>query len=151
MLRAPGGLSVFDNTRATPADFIVKYTGTSVRSASGQLWDIDSGEKYLIEALDSTRTLISSITTPTVPENESPDTFSALPFDFSFSKLTSDIGFIRISSIERGNGGGFAFDNFDATGETISQDVPEPASILSLLGFAGLGSISILKRKLKSN
>ncbi len=66
LLRAPQGFNVF----------LVKYTGASAKSASGQLWDIDWGEKYLIEALDPSGTLINYINTPTVPNSEGLDTFN---------------------------------------------------------------------------
>ncbi|MEQ9550086.1 MAG: PEP-CTERM sorting domain-containing protein [Coleofasciculus sp. G3-WIS-01] len=140
LLRSPGGvdfLNVFDS-----ADFIVKYTGAPATSASGQLWDIDAGEIYSIEAFDSTGTIISSITTPPIPGGEGPNTLSGLPYDFSFSNLSSDIGSIRISGVERIGGGGFAFDNFNATQSTVNPEpVPEPLTILgsaTALGFGGL-------------
>lgn len=122
-------------------DFIVKYTGTPITSTSGQLWDIDSGEIYLIEALDSAGTVINSITTPPFPVGESPEspnTFSGLPYNFSFNNLASDIGYIRISGISRGTGGFLGFDNFNVT---QSEPVPEPLTILgsaTALGFGGL-------------
>lgn len=137
LLRAPGGLNVFSTD-----DFIVKYTGTPARSASGQLWDLDRGEIYSIAALDSTGTVVSSITTPPIPGGEGPDTFDALPYNFSFSDLGGDIGYIRISGVRSGGGGGFAFDNFNATQSTVNPEpVPEPLTILgsaTALGFGGL-------------
>lgn len=143
LLRAPNELNLFDDFPGiTPADFIVKYTGTPVRSASGQLWDLDAGEEYLIEALDSTGAVLSSIPTPEVPAGEGSDTFSGLPYNFSFNNVANDIGYIRISGISRIDGGGFAFDNFNATQSTVDPEpVPEPLTILgsvTALGFGGL-------------
>jgi hypothetical protein len=154
LLRSPNQLNLFDNVpNRTAADFIVQYTGTPVRSASGQLWDIDGGETFSIEALDSAGALISSITTPSVPNNEGPNTFSGLPYNFSFSNLGSDIGFIRISGISRIGGRAIGFDNFEAAGSSVNPEptsVPEPASLLGLLAVGAFGAGSALKRKQKA-
>ncbi|MEQ8537772.1 MAG: PEP-CTERM sorting domain-containing protein [Coleofasciculus sp. D1-CHI-01] len=65
-----------------------------------------------------------------------------MPYNFSFSDLDSDIGYIRISGVNRGGGGGFAFDNFNATQSIVNPEpVPEPLTILgsaTALGFGGL-------------
>jgi hypothetical protein len=159
LLRAPAlategvTLNVFNNVPGTtPASFLVQYSGTPVNSLSGEIWDIDAGERYLVEALTAGGGLISSFLTPVVPAGEGPGTFNALPYKISFSNLSQDIGFLRVSGSSRITGGGFAFDNFDAIGATIST-VPEPNSLLGLVAMGSLGSISIIKRlnKLKKD
>lgn len=137
-------LSLFDDIPgATSADFIVQYTGTPTNSTSGQLWDIDGGENYLIEALQTDGTLIDSLITPTVPIGEGEGTLNSLPFDFSFSNLAEDIGFLRISGSNQIAGGGFAFDNF-VIGETF-ETVPEPSSTIALLSI--VSGLAVMKLK----
>lgn len=144
LLRAPSGINFFDNiSNRTTADFIIQYMGMRPTSASGQLWDIDGGESYLIEALDVSGVLISSLTTPTVPGDGGPGTFNGLPFTFSFEDLASEIGFIRISGLDRISGGGFAFDNFNAT---AAAQVPEPGA-LGALALLSLGSWFVKKKQ----
>lgn len=152
LLRAPrstalegANLNVFDDTLATPASFLVQYSGTPVNSLSGELWDVDNAERYLIEALTGGGTLISSFLTPVIPAGEGPGTFDGQPFKFLFSDLSQNIGFLRISGSSRIGGGGFAFDNFNATGAT-TETVLEPGSLLGLLAMGAFGSISIFKR-----
>lgn len=148
LLRAPSGFNVFDDVgTATPVDFLVTYSGAAVRSVGGQLWDIDGGERYFIEALDANGGLLDSLLTPVVPNGEQIGTFDALPFNFAFTDLSEDIGFVRISGSSRVNGGGFAFDNFDATGTTVDpEDVPEPASLVALV-MLGSGLIAVRRQK----
>ena len=141
LLRVPSGFNLFDDVAsATPVDFLVTYSGAAVRNVSGQLWDIDGGERYSIEALDTSGGLLDSFLTPAVPNGEGPGTFDGLPFDFAFTDLAEDIGFVRISGVSRIHGGGF--DNFNATGVTV----PEPASVAAL-GLLGFGMVAARKRK----
>ncbi|MEM8637667.1 MAG: PEP-CTERM sorting domain-containing protein [Cyanobacteria bacterium P01_G01_bin.54] len=146
LLRAPSSLDVFTN-----ADFLVSYSDDAVRSVSGQIWDIDYGERYLIEALNTSGGLIDSFLTPATPDREGVGTFDGLPYDFTFVDLAEDIAFVRITGSERIRGGGFAFDNFDATGATVEPptEVPEPASVAALTLF-GLGLLTARKQKSSS-
>ncbi|MBD1929461.1 PEP-CTERM sorting domain-containing protein [Trichocoleus sp. FACHB-90] len=138
-------LNVFKDTLATPASFLVQYSGTPVNSLSGELWDVDHGERYLIEALTGGGTLINSFLTPEIPAGAGAGTFDGKPFKFLFSDLSQSIGFLRISGFSRIAGSGFAFDNFNATGAK-KETVPEPGSLLGLLAMGAFGSISIFKR-----
>ncbi|MGK7887021.1 MAG: hypothetical protein AB4057_20630, partial [Crocosphaera sp.] len=126
LLRAPKGNEADVTVNLfRGADFLVVYSGTPVQSASGQLWDLDYAEQYKIDALDADGNVIASQSTPgNIPNNEGPNTYDALPYDFSFSDLDKDIAVIRISGIKVGNGGGFAFDNFNATRSRVCE--PEP-------------------------
>jgi hypothetical protein len=139
-------LNVFNNVPGSiPASFLVQYSGTPVNSLSGEIWDIDNGERYLVEALTAGGTLLDSFITPVIPNGEGAGTFDGKPYTVSFSNLAQNIGFLRISGFSRIGGGGFAFDNFDATGATI-ETVPEPTSLLGLLAIGSVGSISVLKK-----
>ena len=153
LLRAPGNLSIFTNS----STFLVQYSGATVNSASGQLWDIDYTERYLIEALSSSGVLLDSFLTPTVLDNEGPNTFSGLPFDFSFDALSDNIGFIRVTGQKQSTfGGGFAWDNFNATQSDLPSPsepmpVPEPLSAFGTILGAGIGALILKNRTLRTH
>lgn len=142
LLRTPRGLSELPAVNIfTGADFLITYSGTLPNSASGEIWDLDLGEKYQIDALGVGGSVISSIVTPDVTDDENPSTtFNGLPYTFSFSNLNNPIAFIRISGTDIGvSPGGFAFDNFDATNPVDPPvGTPEPTSVLALIVGASL-------------
>ena len=127
--------------------FVVQYSGDLPNSASGELWDLDNDEMYLIEALDASQIVIGSQTLTSAGSGENPGTANGKETLFSFSEIGS-ISFIRITGLEMGTGGGFAFDNFNATeAAPPNQTVPEPSSLLGLLVIGSLGVGSTLKHR----
>ncbi len=120
--------------------FVVQYSGDLPNSASGQLWDLDNDEIYLIEALNASQTVIGSQTLISAGSGENPGTANGKETLFSFNEI-EPISFIRITGLQKGTGGGFAFDNFNAT-EPANETIPEPSSLLGLfvIGILGVGS-----------
>lgn len=93
--------------------FLIVYSGTLPGSASGEIWDIDGNEIYLVEALDTGGTVIGTDNPP--PGVDQFDPLDGEPYTFSFSALGSPIAKIRITRTDFGSPRGFGFDNFDAT------------------------------------
>jgi len=114
--------------------FLVKYSGTLVSSASGEMWDIDSGEQYLIEAYDVANVSLGSVLSFIGPNGSGiggccGGPTDGLPFTFSFNNLSAPIATIKITEVlVGGTGAGFTFDNFSTT------STPEPSSIALLMG-----------------
>jgi hypothetical protein len=138
MLRNPkdaeqGALSLLNNA------FLVKYSGTLAESVSGQIWDIDAGEQYNIEAFNAVNTLLFSILTPVGPGGCCGGPADGLPFNFTFTNLISPVTTIKITQIQGEQVIGFGFDNFSTT------VVPEPGS--ALLFLSGLIVLSFRMRR----
>lgn len=95
--------------------FLVVYDGKLDNSVSGQLWDLDNAEQYNIEAIDESGEVITTFTTPVVPDGEGSETFSGLPQTFFFDTVARPVKTLRLTGFKaKGGKGGFAFDNFSA-------------------------------------
>jgi hypothetical protein len=108
--------------------FLVKYSGTLVSSVSGEIWDVDSGEQYLIEAFDGANVSIGSVMSFIGPGGCCGGPTDGLPFTFSFNNLATPIATLRITEVLVLQNAGFALDNFSST------PIPEPSSIALLVG-----------------
>jgi hypothetical protein len=126
--------------------FVIQYGGSlAVTAASGEIWDIDGNgagatEQYLVEAFDSSSSLLGSQLSPlgTLPSALAP--LNARPWVFGFSGLSAPLDHIVITFVgTKTQGIGLAFNNFNPT------TVPEPASGL-LLGVAGLAAMHRRRR-----
>ncbi|NQT86624.1 PEP-CTERM sorting domain-containing protein [bacterium] len=122
--------------------FCIVYSGVLPFNATGQIWDIDAGEQYRVDALNSGGAVIASITSPVGLLEETVNSLSGLPWDFTFLFLPQAISSMRIQQIDAGPARGFAFDNFDATGSNI-EGVPEPTT----LALLGLGLLAARRRR----
>lgn len=128
----PGALNLLDNA------FLVKYSGALATSVSGQIWDVDAGEQYNIEAFDVSNLLVASVLSPVGPDGCCGGPADGLPFTFAFTNLGTPIAALRITQIQGDRAAGFAFDNFSTT------PVPEPSS-----GLLFLGGIAVLVFRLR--
>jgi len=116
-------------------DFVVTYTGDLPVSMAGQIWDLDNGEAFDVKAYSATNALVASEVVGPYCTNPSGNTSSGLackganreglPATFTFSDLATPVKRLIISYNSADAGGGFAFDNFNATGAVvdISQDL----------------------------
>ncbi len=145
-LRRPGGV----NPNPGGDDFLISYSGFLPTSASGEIWDLDAGEHWQIDALDIGGGVIATINTPVgnnIPND--PNNFDGLPYTFSFNNLSVGIQTIRISLLQNNPNVGFAFDNFNAT--QPATVIPEPASLaMGLTGLALMGFYARRKRLAKT-
>ncbi len=119
--------------------FRIQYSGLKAYSASGEIWDIDGGnktEQYSVTAYlenGATETILS-------PEGNNLD-LDGLPWVFKFTSLDSAIDHIDIDFTgSKTSGIGLAFNNFSAT-----SAVPIPGAIW-LLGSGLLGLVGIRRR-----
>ena len=114
-------------------DFMIVYSGVLPTSASGQIWDLDFNEIFSVTAFSDADLQISEV----LAGPYAGDGRDGLPTTFSFDSLSTPIAKIRISFVSADSGGGFAFDNFNATQPT--EVVPEPGTgFLLLSGLVGL-------------
>lgn len=110
------------------AAFLVQYSGILPTYVSGEIWDVDSGEQYRIEAFDGTNVSLGSVLSFIGPGGCCGGPTDGLPFTFAFDSLATPVGTLRITEVRGNSGAGFAFDNFSTT------PTPEPSSIVLLLG-----------------
>jgi hypothetical protein len=112
--------------------FLVKYSGMLPSSVSGEIWDIDSGEQYLIEAFDGSNFSLGNVLSFIGLGGCCGGPEDGLPFTFTFINLNVPIATVKITEILDNQTAGFAFDNF-STIDTATV-TPEPSSIVLLLG-----------------
>lgn len=118
----PNALNLLNNA------FLIKYSGTLAASVSGQIWDIDAGEQYNIEAFDAFNTFLFSTLTPVGPGTCCGGPADGLPFTFTFTSSAAPVATIKITQVQGDRAAGFAFDNFSTT------PTPEPSSGMLLIG-----------------
>jgi hypothetical protein len=134
VLRSPKDLEPTALNISDGQAFLVKYSGTFPTYVSGEVWDIDSGEQYLIEAFDISNAPISSILSFIGQGGCCGGPTDGLPFLFTFTNLSVPTATVRITETQGERAAGFGFDNFSTT------PVPEPGSgLLFLSGIAVLG------------
>lgn len=109
--------------------FVVTYTGDLPVSMAGQIWDLDFGETFDVKAYSQAGAQVG--TTQTVgPYCSNPSgnvgglackgaNREGLPANFAFEDLDTPVKRLIISFNRKINGGGFAFDNFNATGPVV--------------------------------
>lgn len=114
--------------------FIIEYSGLLPSSCSGEIWDVDNGEQYVVNAYDSLGTLLATYVPPVGLHPDLPGSRNGLETTFAFSGLSAPIAKIGIYLQSTTGGGGFAFDNFNAT------QVPSPGAgtILALAAVPAL-------------
>lgn len=120
--------------------FLIKYSGTLSANVSGQIWDIDAGEQYNIEAFNEFNTFLFSTLTPVGPGTCCGGPADGLPFTFSFTNAITPVATIRITQIQGDRAAGFAFDNFSTT------EVPEPSSVMLILGGIAVLAVRLKRR-----
>ena len=109
---------------------LAKYA-TSVASASGVIIDVDNVETFLVEALNSSGSVLESLTFTAASAGAG----DGLAMPWSFTHGVADIAAVRFTA---SFGSGFAYDNFSAPGPG-PQPIPEPTTLVLLLsGLAGL-------------
>ncbi len=117
--------------------FIIEYSGVLPTSCSGEIWDVDNGEQYVVNAYDSVGTLIATYVPPVGLHPDLPGSRNGLETTFVFSGLSSPIAKVGIYLQSTIAGGGFAFDNFNAT------QVPAPGAVVVM----GMGAVVGMRRK----
>jgi hypothetical protein len=136
------GSTITDNEQWE--SFIIEYSGAAVTSATGEIWDIDTGggqEVFTVSAYDSGGTLLASTTSPSPTYSESnTSSLDAKPWQWSFS----DVGNIAKITFTADNGDyPLAFNNFNPV-SAVGYIAPEPSS---LLAFGGIFSLAMLRRR----
>lgn len=111
--------------------FIIDYSGVLPTSCSGEIWDVDNGEQYVVNAYDSSNVLIAQFIPPVGLHPDLPGSRNGMDTVFVFSGLSSPIAKIGIYLQSTIGGGGFAFDNFNAT------QIPAPGAVM-VLGMTGV-------------
>lgn len=122
-----------------PTNLRVRYTSTSgpVTAASGEIWDIDRNEQWLVMAYDSVGSLLDEILSPMGTGGFNP--LDGLPWTFGFTGL-SDIREIQLRFVGTDATVGLAFNNFSPTTSVIDPPNPNPEpSTLFLLAAGVLG------------
>lgn len=140
-------------------NLLISYTeGTS--AASGELWDIDGNqvdqwggnyirtEHWEVQALGENNTVLESIFSPVGDDVRGE--LDGKPWQWSFERDSADIKAIRFLFIGESpaKNVGLAFDNFSAY-SVEGQEVPEPASAISLLVLGMLGGTSMFTKRLR--
>lgn len=101
-----------------PGPFMAVYNTTlAITELSGEIWDIDSNDQWLVEVLSSTNAVLKSRLSPKFAAGDfGPDTLDSAPWLFQFTELPADVRSLRITYKGTNNNGvGFAFDNFSPT------------------------------------
>ncbi|MEM1255812.1 MAG: PEP-CTERM sorting domain-containing protein [Cyanobacteria bacterium P01_H01_bin.21] len=142
-------------------NLLISYTeGTS--AASGELWDIDGNQNFFgtgshrteqweVQALDANGSILETIISPEGDMAQGP--LDGKPWLWSFKRDEADVKAIRFvfTGDSPARSVGLAFDNFSAfsvEGDEIA-DVPEPASIVSLMMLGLFGGTSLLSKQKK--
>jgi len=138
LLREPKGIETPSASVFAGADwFIIDYTGVLPFSCSGEIWDVDNGEQYVVNAYDSSNALIATYIPPVGLHPDLPGSRNGLDTVFVFSGLSAPIAKIGIYLQSTIGGGGFAFDNFNAT------QIPAPGAVAAL----SLGAVASMRRR----
>lgn len=132
LLREPKGAETPTASVFVGGDwFIVEYSGVLPGACSGEIWDVDFGEQYVVNAYDALGNLIGSYAPPVGIDAWLPGSRNGLDSGFAFSGLSAPIAKLGIYLQSTIGGGGFAFDNFNAT----QVPAPSPTALL-VLGLA---------------
>lgn len=134
--------------------FLIDYnTSQTITSFSGEIWDLDgagvnSSEQWLIEALDSSNSVLASVLSPNATTSDA-SSLNGKPWAFSFTSLPSGFDKIRLTFTgTKTSGIGLAFDNFSPTVSVVTSAVPEPSSLsLFALGLLGLAARGVRGKK----
>ncbi len=138
MLREPKNQESPDASLFTGGDwFLIQYSGVLPTSCSGEIWDVDNGEQYRVDAYDASDVLIATYFPPIGLDPDLPGSRNGLGTTFAFSGLSSPIAKIAISLSVTTAGGGFGFDNFNAT------QAPAPGALVVM----GIGSVLGMRRR----
>ena len=138
LLREPKGLETPGASVFVGGDvFIVEYSGVLPLACSGEIWDVDFGEQYVVNAYDALDNLIGTYVPPVGIDANLPGSRNGLDTGFSFSGLSAPIAKLGIHLQSTIGGGGFAFDNFNAT------QVPAPGAAATL----GIGLFVSTRRR----
>ncbi|AMV40601.1 PEP-CTERM sorting domain-containing protein [Planctomyces sp. SH-PL62] len=140
-LRQPDGIGVL------PGPFLIEYDTTQViREFSGEIWDIDASERWLVDVLDASGSILASLLSPQGVGRQDPASLDSLPWNFGFKDLADGVKAIRLSFVgTKTDGIGLAFNNFSPTFAVTGSVVPEPTSLV-LMG-AGLAGVATAFRR----
>jgi hypothetical protein len=134
LLREPKGAETPSASVFAGADwFIVEYSGVLPTACSGEIWDVDFGEQYVVNAYDVFGALIGTYVPPVGIDADLPGSRNGLDTPFFFSGLSAPIAKLGIYLQSTQGGGGFAFDNFNGT------QVPAPGAA-ALIGLGAMAS-----------
>ncbi|MEO6809922.1 MAG: PEP-CTERM sorting domain-containing protein [Isosphaeraceae bacterium] len=140
-LRQPDGIGVVNGP------FMISYdTPQTIREFSGEIWDIDKGEKWRVDVLNPSGSVLATRDSPVGLAGLDPASLDSLPWNFAFTNLPDGVQAIRLTFIgAKTDGIGLAFNNFSAT-----RAVPEPTS-LALLTLGTLGLLGYQRRHKQSS
>ncbi|MBX9582671.1 MAG: hypothetical protein K2X87_20380 [Gemmataceae bacterium] len=123
--------------------FVVDYdTPRTIRSLSGEIWDIDGNlrlgtEQWVVDVLDGSGAVLASTLSPLGLGGA----LDGAPWTFAFTGLPDGVDKLRLTFVgTKRDGIGLAFNNYNPTFAAPAA-VPEPMS-LTLLTFGGVSLVA---------
>lgn len=140
-LRQPDGIGEI------PGPFLIAYDTTqAIREFSGEIWDLDGGERWRVDVLNAAGSVLRTLLSPQGVGG--PDGLDSLPWLFGFKDLPDGVKSIRLTFVgEKTDNIGLAFNNFSPTFAVAGSVVPEPSALALMASATALGLAAAARRR----